>query len=74
MWFTVGLIFVVHCTENHLEDTVDSTAVQPDVQRTNHQSLYRSLLNSRQRLLHTLREVLRVWTQKNKLKIKIHNV
>lgn len=66
LWFAVGFVLVVHGTGDHLEDAVDSTAVQPDVQRSHNQSLYGCLLNSGQCLLHTHhREVLRAYRQEH---------
>lgn len=66
LWFAVGFILVVHGTGDHLEDAVDSAAVQPDVQRSHHQPFNGCLLNRRHNFLHTdHREVLRAYEQKH---------
>ncbi len=66
LWFAVRFVLVVHGTGDHLEDAVDSTAVQPDVQRSHHQPLDGCLLNSGHCFLHTHhREVLGAFEQKH---------
>lgn len=66
LWFAVWFILMVHGAGDHLVDTVDSAAVQPDTQRSHHQSLYGYLLNSRQCLLHIHhQEVLGIYSRTN---------
>ena len=55
---------MVHGTGDHLEDAVDRAAVQPDIQRSHHQSLYGRLLDAGQHFLRTpCREVLGAYNQ-----------
>lgn len=65
LWHAVGFIFMVHGTGDHLEDAMDSTAVQPHVQRSHHQPFDGRLLNTGHYLLAARhREVLRAYKQK----------
>lgn len=60
---------MIHGTDDHLEDAVDCTAVEPDIQGSHHQSFYRCFLNTGQCLLVTHhRDVLRAYTQKHSVK------
>lgn len=63
--FAVGLIFMIHGTDDHLENAVNCTAVEPDIQGSNHQPFNGCLLNSGQRLLIAQGNVLGVYTQNN---------
>lgn len=63
--FAVGLIFMIHGTDDHLEDAVDCAAVEPDIQGSDHQPFNGCLLNTGQCLLIAQRNVLRAYAQNN---------
>lgn len=63
--FAVGLIFMIHGTDDHLEDAVDCAAVEPDIQGSDHQPFNGCLLNTGQCLLITQGNVLRAYAQNN---------
>lgn len=68
--FAVGFIFMIHGTDDHLEDAVDCTAVEPYSQGSNHQPFNGCLLNTGQRLLIAQRNVLGAYGQNTEIQQK----